>query len=60
MRRRRNFGYRCCFGISPVPGGVDFRCVIRFTFAETDQGKTSDVHIITVLCAEFEAGTISS
>src|SRR5271155_542995 len=48
------FRYLSCAG-----EGVDFRCVIRFTFAETDQGKTSDVHIITVLCAEFEAGIIS-
>lgn len=35
---------------------ADLSCVIRFTYAETDQGKTSDPHVITVLCGQFEAG----
>ena len=42
-----------------MPAGVDFRRVIRFTLAEMDEGKKSDVHSIAILCAEFEAGTIS-
>jgi hypothetical protein len=36
---------------------VNRRCVIRFTYAETDQGKTSDSTIITTLCGHFETGT---
>src|SRR5271156_4468276 len=32
------------------------RCIIRFTYAEMDHGKTADPAIITVLCSHFEIG----
>jgi hypothetical protein len=36
--------------------GADIWCVIRFTFGETDQGRTADPTVITVLCSQFDAG----
>ena len=34
----------------------DSSCIIRFTYSETDEGRTTDSSIITVLCGQFEAG----
>lgn len=46
------FRYHRSLLISRLTG----RCVIRFTYAETEQGRTSDSTIITTLCGHFEAG----
>ena len=52
---RMRFVCPCWYGIF---SRCWFRCVIRFTYAETDQGQSSDPGVITTLCSLFENGIL--
>jgi hypothetical protein len=55
MQRKR---FDCLFytGPSYLLQDINPRCVIRYTYAETDNGRTSDTALITLLCSHFENG----
>lgn len=56
MTQGKRFDYPFYTGTSHLSQEINPSCVIRYTYAETDNGRTSDTTLITLLCSHFENG----